>query len=230
MTSSKSNLFGAIFDWDGVIIDSAKLHEQSWHALARELRRTIVPGSFLRGFGMKSAQIIRGIHGWSDDPAEISRLTNRKEALYREFVRQYPIAPLPGVVEWLQQLQEAAIPCAIASSTPRLNIEVVLDRLGLTNQFDAIVAAEDVEQGKPNPEVFLKAAAKLGLPPERCVVFEDAQVGLQAAHAGGMKAIAVTTTHSPDELAAADLVVHRLDELTPATIAKLLSNLSLPNE
>jgi len=102
--------FGAIFDWDGVIIDSARLHEQSWHRLAAELGTAIAPTSFIRGFGMKSAQIIEQIHRWASEPDEVARLTNRKEALYREIVRQSEIAPLPGVVEWLARLHAAGVP------------------------------------------------------------------------------------------------------------------------
>jgi beta-phosphoglucomutase family hydrolase len=211
--------FGAIFDWDGVIIDSARLHEQSWRALAKELGTTIAPDSFKRGFGMKSAQIIAQIHRWATTPEEVARLADRKEALYREIVAHSGIAPLPGVVEWLHRLKEAGTSCAIASSTPRLNIEAVLDRIGLRDRFDTIVSAEDVVHGKPNPEVFLKAAERMEMPPKKCVVFEDAYVGIEAAHAAGMKVVAVATTHSADELRAADMVVRRLDELSIETLA-----------
>jgi beta-phosphoglucomutase family hydrolase len=214
--------FGAIFDWDGVIIDSARLHEQSWHRLAAELGKTIAPESFIRGFGMKSARIIEEIHGWATEPAEVSRLTNRKEALYREIAAQSEIAPLPGVVEWLHRLNEAGVPCAVASSTHRLNIAAVLDRIGLATAFREIISAEDVVYGKPNPEVFEKAAARLGVPAKRCVVFEDAHVGIEAAHAAGMKVVAVTTTHPAEQLSAADLVVRRLDELTVEQVASVL--------
>jgi beta-phosphoglucomutase family hydrolase len=214
-------LFGAIFDWDGVIIDSGKLHEQSWQRLAQELGRPIAPGSFIRGFGMKSARIIEEIHGWAKEPAEVSRLTNRKEAIYREIAAQSEIAPLPGVAEWLQRLREAGVPCAVASSTHRLNIEVVLERIGLRKAFREIISAEDVVHGKPNPEVFEKAAARLGVAAKRSVVFEDAHVGIEAAHAAGMKVVAVTTTHPAGQLAAADLVVRRLDELTIEQVAAL---------
>ena len=110
---------------------------------------------------MKSARIIEEIHGWAKEPAEVARLTNRKEALYREIVSQSEIAPLPGVVEWLHRLREAGVPCAVASSTQRLNIDAVLDRIGLRQAFREIVSAEDVVHGKPNPEVFLKAAERL---------------------------------------------------------------------
>lgn len=213
--------WGAIFDWDGVIIDSAALHEQSWHRLARELGTTIGPDSFIRGFGMKSARIIEEIHRWSHDPTEIARLTNRKEALYREIVDQSDIAPLPGVVEWLHRLAEAGVACAVASSTHRLNIDAVLSRIGLQDAFRAIVSAEDVLHGKPNPEVFLKAAEKLALAATRCVVFEDAHVGIEAAHAAGMKVVAVANTHPAAELSAADLVVRRLDHLSIEQVTAL---------
>jgi beta-phosphoglucomutase family hydrolase len=215
-------LFGAIFDWDGVIIDSARLHEQSWHRLASELGTEIAPDSFLRGFGMKSAQIIEQIHRWSTDPEEIARLTNRKEALYREIVAESEIAPLPGVVEWLHRLKEAEIPAAVASSTQRANIEAVLARLGLQEAFQAIVSAEDVVHGKPDPDVFLKAAERLKMPPRKCVVFEDAHVGIEAGHAAGMKVVAVATTHSPEELREADVVVKRLDDLSLEKLGALV--------
>lgn len=213
--------FGAIFDWDGVIIDSGKLHARSWQLLAAELGQVVAPDSFIRGFGMKSERIVREIHQWASEPAEVSQLTNRKEALYRELVAQGDIAPLPGVVEWLHRLSDAGIPCAVASSTSRQNIDAVLHRIGLKEAFLEIVSAEDVVQGKPNPEVFLKAAERLGITPARSVVFEDAHVGIEAAHAAAMKVVAVATTHSLEELLDADLVVRRLDELSVEQVAAL---------
>ena len=221
MSSGAQPSFGAIFDWDGVIIDSASLHEQSWHRLAAELGKTIAPGSFIRGFGMKSARIVEEIHHWANEPEEIARLVKRKEALYREIVARSDIAPLPGVVEWLHRLHEANVPCAVASSTERLNIDAVLKRIGLEETFAAIVSAEDVVHGKPSPEVFLKAAERLQLAPEHCVVFEDAYVGIEAGHAAGMRVVAVTTTHSMEELKAADIVVRRLDELAVEQLASV---------
>ncbi|HEY3663846.1 MAG TPA: HAD family phosphatase [Chthoniobacterales bacterium] len=222
MTSRSLAPFGAIFDWDGVIIDSGKLHARSWQMLAAELGKTIAPDSFIRGFGMKSSRIIEEIHGWAKEPSEVARLTNRKEALYRELVGQANIAPLSGVVEWLDRLNAAGIPCAVASSTQRANIDAVLNRIGLQEAFCEIISAEDVVHGKPNPEVFQKAAARLGITPARSVVFEDAHVGIEAAHAADMKVIAVATTHPLEELLEADLVVRRLDELTVEQVAALL--------
>lgn len=206
MSSREEPRFAAIFDWDGVIIDSGQLHAQSWRLLASELGQPIAPDSFIRGFGMKSARIIAEIHGWAKDPAEIARLEHRKEALYREIVARSEMTPLPGVVEWLGRLGSAGVPCAVASSTHRLNIDVVLDRIGLKHSFREIISAEDVEHGKPNPEVFEKAAERLGIAAGRCVVFEDAHVGIEAGHAAGMKVVAVATTHAIEQLSAADLL------------------------
>jgi beta-phosphoglucomutase family hydrolase len=210
--------WAAIFDWDGVIMDSSRQHEQSWEQLAREQQRLLPPGFFKRSFGMKNERIIPELLGWTNDPARVRTLSDRKEEIYRELIRHDRIAPLPGVREWLDALRAAAVPCAIGSSTPRANIECVIDALKLRDYFQAAVTGEDVTHGKPNPEVFLLAARKLGVPPARCVVFEDAHVGLAAARAGGMKAVGVATTHPAESLRDADRVVRRLDELSVAEV------------
>jgi beta-phosphoglucomutase family hydrolase len=211
---SDQGSIGAIFDWDGVIIDSSSHHEESWERLAKETGYQLPAGHFKKGFGMKNEFIIPNLLHWTSDPAEVNRLSLRKEALYREIVVEWGLKPLPGVVAWLDQLRDAGISCAIGSSTHRLNIETGLALIGLRERFHAIITAEDVSHGKPDPEVFLKAAGRLGVAPERSVVFEDALVGIEAAHRGGMKVIAVATTNSIDLLKDADLAVHRLDELT----------------
>jgi beta-phosphoglucomutase family hydrolase len=212
---------GAIFDWDGVVIDSSAAHEVSWDRLAQEQRRPLPPGHFKEGFGRKSEYIIRNILGWTQDPGEARRLSARKEELYREVVVERGIAPLPGVREFLARLRDSAIPCAVGSSTERKNIDTILALIGLGGFFSAIVSADDVTIGKPNPQVFLLAAQQIGVPAARCVVFEDALVGLEAARAGGMKAVGVATTHPPEGLVGADRVVRRLDELSLADLRKL---------
>jgi len=212
--------WGAIFDWDGVIIDSSRQHEESWERLAREVGKPLPEGHFKAGFGRKNEFIIPNILRWEDDPAKVRQLSLRKEELYREIVLEKGLEPLPGVRTWLARLAAAAVPCAIGSSTHRRNIEVSLDVLGLRGFFREIVSAEDVSHGKPDPEVFLKAAEKISVPPNRAVVFEDAHVGIEAAHRAGMRVIAVATTNPLAELGKADLAVERLDELDVAKIAE----------
>jgi HAD superfamily hydrolase (TIGR01509 family) len=206
--------WGAIFDWDGVLINSAKHHKESWERLAKEEKRPLPPNHFERGFGMKNEKIIPDVLGWQVSSSEMDRLSLRKEELYRESLKQLGIQPLPGVIEWLKILAEAHVPCVIGSSTHLANINLGLELTGLRPHFSKIVSAEDVHHGKPHPEVFLIAAQKIARDPKKCVVFEDAHVGIAAARAGGMKVVAVATTHPASELKSADQVVARLDELS----------------
>jgi HAD superfamily hydrolase (TIGR01509 family) len=217
--AAPSATWGALFDWDGVIIDSSRHHEESWERLAREERRALPPDHFTKGFGRKNEFIIPQLLKWTDEPAAIRRISLRKEALYREVVAEWGLEPLPGVRVWLERLRDAGVPCAIGSSTHRANIDLSLGLIGLAEFFSGIVTAEDVSVGKPDPEVFVKAARSIDRAPERCVVFEDAFVGIEAARAGGMKVIGVATTHPAAELAMTDRAVHQLDELQPAELA-----------
>jgi beta-phosphoglucomutase family hydrolase len=214
---------GAIFDWDGVIVDSSSHHEESWERLAKETRLTLPEGHFRKGFGMKNEFIIPNLLNWSNRAQEIRQLSLRKEELYREILLEWGIRPLPGVIEWLTELRQHGVRCAIGSSTHRLNIHTSLTVLGFEDWFAAIVTAEDVSHGKPDPEVFLTAAEQIGIDPSHCVVFEDAFVGIEAAHRGGMKVVAVATTNPIEALKAADLAVHRLDELSVDQIAALIA-------
>jgi HAD superfamily hydrolase (TIGR01509 family) len=214
---------GAIFDWDGVLIDSSAYHEASWERLAKERGLPLPEGHFKRGFGMKNEVVIPKILQWGDQPELVQELSLRKEALYREIILERGISTLPGAREWLEQLRENGVPCIIGSSTHRLNIEVTLQVLGLKEFFVSIVSAEDVSHGKPDPEVFLVAASRIDRPPAQCVVFEDALVGIEAAHRGGMKVVAVASTNPFEALKDADIVVHRLDELSVPQLEKLVA-------
>ena len=209
--------FAAIFDWDGVIINSEEFHRQGWVLLAKELGRELPAGYFERSFGRKNVEIIPELLGWSHDPVEIVELARRKEALYREIVTREGIEALPGVLIWLKRLADAGIPCGIGSSTARANIDHSLAQIGCSEFFCTVVSAEDVKLGKPEPEVFLTVARRLGVGPENCIVFEDALVGLEAARRAGMKRVAVATTNPAAALQDhADRVVEQLDELTVA--------------
>jgi HAD superfamily hydrolase (TIGR01509 family) len=214
---------GAIFDWDGVLIDSSAYHEAAWERLAKERGLPLPDGHFKRGFGMKNEVVIPKILQWGDQPGLVQELSLRKEALYREIILERGISTLPGAREWLEQLRENGVPCIIGSSTHRLNIEVTLQVLGLKDFFVSIVSAEDVSHGKPDPEVFLVAASRIDRPPAQCVVFEDALVGIEAAHRGGMKVVAVASTNPFEALKDADIVVHRLDELSVPQLEKLVA-------
>jgi len=209
---------GAIFDWDGVIINSAAQHEASWDRLAKECGKALPENHFKRGFGMKNEVIIPELLRWTSVPTEIRLLSLRKEAIYREIVREKGMTALTGVEPWLRMLQAEGIPCVIGSSTHRENITTTLDVLGLKEFFADIVTSEDVKRGKPDPEVFLTAARRIGVEPADAIVFEDALVGITAAHAAGMRVVAVATTEPHDKLTHADWIVNRLDELSVAQL------------
>lgn len=205
--------FAAIFDWDGVIIDSSAHHEESWKRLAHENGLILPQDHFLKGFGMKNEVIIPTILNWTQNPQEIQKLSLRKEEHYRNIIQEWGLEPLRGLRILLDRLMDVGIPCGIGSSTHRLNITTSLQFLGLTKYFRALVTAEDVSYGKPDPEVFLKVSEALGFEAEHCVVLEDAPMGIEAALAAKMRAVGITTTHSKATLSQAHLVIRRLDEL-----------------
>jgi beta-phosphoglucomutase family hydrolase len=205
--------WGALFDWDGVIIDSSRPHEQAWYILAEREGRVCPEGFFPKSFGMKNEKVIPELLKWTNDPAEIHRLSLAKEAIYREIIKKEGVTLLPGVLTWLRKLKERGIKSSIASSTIRENIECALEILKIREYFDAIVSGEDVKHGKPDPEVFLLAAKKIGKKPEECVVFEDAHVGIEAGLKAGMKVVALATTHPPHTLRNAHIVVYSFNDL-----------------
>ncbi|MEO6569679.1 MAG: HAD family phosphatase [Opitutaceae bacterium] len=223
LDSKDLSAIGVIFDWDGVIIDSSKQHEESWERLALEERKPLPPGHFKAGFGKKNEWIIPTLLKWADAPEEIRRLSLRKEALYRDIILEKGLSALPGVHHLLERLRAARVPTCIGSSTHRENITTILGVLGFEGLFGGMVTSEDVIHGKPHPDVFLKAAAKNARLPERCVVFEDAFAGIAAARAGGMKVVGVATTHTPGELVEkVDRVVVHVGDLTVADLHTLV--------
>jgi beta-phosphoglucomutase family hydrolase len=214
---------GVIFDWDGVVIDSSAQHERSWEILSEEISKPLPEGHFKKGFGKKNEVIIPEILRWANDPADIRRLADRKEEIYRELVRQSGVQILPGARELLDALRLEKIPRAIGSSTPRKNLEAIFSATGLGKFFDAVVCGDDVVNGKPAPDVFLLAAQKLSLAPADCLVIEDAHAGIEAARRAGIPVLAVATTNPIGDLDAADGAVESLAAATPSVLREIHS-------
>ncbi len=187
--------FSAIFDWDGVVIDSSSAHRISWEVLAKRKNLPFPDGIFKKTFGQTNKYVIPHVFKWASDEKEIDKIAEEKEALYREICALNGIDMIEGVREFLQKLKSAGISCAIGSSAPLRNLKMALDVLKLNEYFSAISSAEDVKQSKPAPDVFLIAAQKLGVNPQTCVVFEDSEHGIEAARSAGMKKVALATTH-----------------------------------
>lgn len=215
VTSDKP-VAGFLFDWDGVVVDSSAQHEESWERLAKQESLSLFEGHFKLGFGKRNQLIIPEILKWTDDPQEIERLGDQKEIHYRQIIRETGIEPLPGVRAFVESLGRRGLPYAVGSSTPRENIEAVMAGAGMEGLFETIVAAGDVRKGKPDPEVFLKAAEGIRVPPERCVVFEDSISGVEAGLAGGMSVVGLTTTNDRERMrqAGAFLVKDSFEEIS----------------
>lgn len=220
---------GVVFDLDGVLIDSHDQHERSWFQLAAEIGKPLTKEQFKKSFGMRNVMCIPHVFHWAapDDHAAIASLGDRKEELYRELIAADGIEPLPGVVALLESLKEAGIPISLGSSTSRKNIEVCFATTGLDRFFGTnLTGAEDVANGKPAPDVFLEAARKIDRAPSRCLVIEDAHVGVEAAIAAGMKVLVVTTTHPRESFAGLTTarIVDSLTEVDSSAIREILNS------
>ncbi|HSH08959.1 MAG TPA: HAD family phosphatase [Oceanipulchritudo sp.] len=216
--------WGVIFDWDGVVVDSSEAHKMSWERLAAEINQPIPANHMELGFGKKNTTIIPDILGWTREPEHVTQLSNRKEALYRELLATGHGEVLPGARELLEELASEGIACAVGSSTDRANIEQAIRQFALNGYFAGIAAAEDCVDGKPAPDVFLAAAAKIGIPPQQCIVIEDAPYGIEAARRAGMKSVGLLTSHKPSTMSDADLVIPDLSHIGAAQLKSLLDS------
>jgi beta-phosphoglucomutase len=207
---------GVLWDMDGTLVDTAELHYEAWRATCRKRSRDLTLAEFFATFGRRNDEVIPLLFGEAAQDA-VAAIGFEKEELYRAAVVEHGVELLRGAPEALARFAAAGRAQAIASSAPRANIEQILTQTRAGSYFGAMIGGEDVRRGKPDPEVFLTAAAALGLAAVDCLVLEDAPAGVQAAKAAGMRCIAVTfRSHhtAPDLLAAgADRVIADLTEL-----------------
>src|ERR1700723_57856 len=186
-----------LWDMDGTLVDSADYHWQAWRDTMTREGHPVSHEQFLATFGQRNDSILRQWLGAQVTAELIERVGDAKEAIYRQHVRQQGIEPLSGVSDWVSRLHQQGWRQAIASAAPRENVTTILEALRNADYFEAIVSAEDVHRGKPDPEVFLVAAAKLDVPPSHCIVGDDALHGIEAARAAGMKSIGATRSGKP---------------------------------
>jgi HAD superfamily hydrolase (TIGR01509 family) len=217
--------FLAIFDHDGVLVDSLDFHQQAWLELGRRTGLNFTQEFIHETFGMTNYSILRLLLGDSETDTELEHYSLLKEECYRDVARG-AIRLMDGVQPVLDELSFHRVKLAIGSSGPRANLELTVSECGLKGRFAAIASLEDVTQGKPDPMVFLVAAFKANCRPARSVVFEDAPVGIQAARSAGMYAVGVTTTHPAQALeeAGADQIV---DSLIGYDVAELIDRLRM---
>ena len=216
MTGSKA----VLWDMDGTLVDSEELHWIAWRTTMANEGIAITHEQFLSTFGQRNDSIVPTWLGSAATVERIERIGQAKEELYRLLVRRVGVAPESGVATWLDRLHKHGWQQAIASAAPRANIDAVLEALSVKHVFQGIVSAEDVHRGKPDPEVYLLAASRVGVPAGRCIVVEDAGAGIEGARRAGMRSIGIS--HNCKDLQA-DVVVESLDLLEPDCFDRLLN-------
>jgi len=199
-----------LWDMDGTIIHSAEYHWLAWHHVLKSEGYPLTYEEFADTFGQRNDAILHRYFGADFPFDDIERIAEAKESHYRHLIQTRGITLLPGTQRWFEQLKRQGWRQALASAAPRKNINTILDVLSIREYFDAVVSAEDVERGKPDPQVFITAATRVRVPVRCCIVVEDAPAGIEAAHRAQMYAIGLRTTHSN---LVADWVVDTLEEL-----------------
>lgn len=213
---------GIIFDMDGVLVDSADAHWLSWRQLVRECGASISRSQFQETFGLQNRDIIGRLLGEVDNN-RIARLADRKEAIYRDIVRN-SVPAIAGAAELVRELNARGVRLAVGSSGPRANIDLILQAMNIEDAIGVIVSSEIVQRGKPAPDVFQIACERLKLPPNRCAVVEDAPAGIQAAKSAGCAAVAVLMHHPKEAFRDADLIVEHIGDLSADQLIDLATN------
>jgi len=211
-----------VFDMDGVLIDSGAHHRAAWQALLEEIgEEPAHPEPWRLTIGRPSEEAVPLLLNRRLSDYEVRQLARRKRNLYVDFARA-GLVTVPGVSRFVVDLARRRVPRAVGTSASGYDVHHLLARAGLLRYFDVIVTADDVTYGKPDPEVYLLAAARLRVAPERCLVFEDSLVGVQAARRAGMRAVGVTTAHTEDELvnAGAESAVADFEQVEWPAIAR----------
>lgn len=208
----------ALFDMDGTLVANSPVHVRAFEIFCARYGVKDWREKLSRAFGMGNDDIMRRVM-----PAEVIRekgltaLADEKEAIYREIYAP-DIRPVEGLEKLLIKLRAAGIRCAVGSSGCRTNVDFVLDKCHIGSYFDAIISGDRVTHCKPDPEIYLTAAAALGVAPDRCVVFEDAEAGIESAHRAGAGRIVALTTTLPRAVleaeTAADLIIDTFDDVT----------------
>jgi HAD superfamily hydrolase (TIGR01509 family) len=211
-----------LFDLNGTMIHDMDFHLEVWNKILNEdLKAGLTLAQVKQQMYGKNHELLDRVFGKGTlDEETISRYSQRKEDLYQELYRPH-LALIPGLEDLLRKAGNSGVSMAIGSAATRFSIDFVLDNLDLRSYFKAIVGAEDVSRSKPDPEVFLKGAELLGIEPESCIVFEDVPKGAEAALNAGMKAIIVTTTHSPEEFAQYPNILFFIEDYTDPRLTSL---------
>lgn len=210
-----------IFDMDGTLVDNMRFHTEAWGKMLAENGVEMNAHDFLvKTAGKTNREIMPTVfEGISDE--RITELGERKEALYQELFLPHRAA-VAGALRFLEEARELGVKMAVATAAPVVNVEFILDGLDLRKYFQAVTTAADIRNGKPDPEIFLKSAEKLGVEPQNCLVFEDAVGGFEAAHRARMQSIGIATVNSIEEILRLDSVVEAHADFLQLNVQELI--------
>ena len=218
--------WGVVFDVDGTMVSNTAYHRQAWFELCARYGISMTHEAYhIKIHARSNDQIVPNLFGPEVDERFIRKIELEKESLYQELFRPV-MRETPGLTDLLAALNQAGIPCGAASNSPKANVDFVLDGLGIRGHFSAIFCRDDVAVGKPDPELLLRTAARLNLPPNRCLVIEDSVSGFAAARNAGMPYVVITAGGDPSELAQAQdarQICEDFTTLTPDTLAVLIN-------
>jgi len=200
------NFQAVLFDMDGVVVDNLPYHVDAWLLFCERKGIPLTREIFYRELnGMNSKDTFEWFYKREMTRAEVEVLEEEKELIYRDFYREH-IKPANGLLVFLKKLRAHDIKTALATSAGPGNIDFIVDGLGIRDQFDAIIGGAEVQKGKPDPEIYRKAASLVGVEPAACWVIEDSLQGIAAGQAAGMRVVGISTSHTPEELAHTDVV------------------------
>lgn len=216
MKNENNSGWAVIFDVDGTMVDNASFHENAWIEFGKLHNLPITPEFYRKNIHSKSNDKIICSLFEDADPEQAEQIAEEKEDIYRRTFKPH-IREIPGLITLLKQLEKLGVPCAAASNSPKGNVDLVLDELGVSRYFQAVTHRQEVSRGKPDPTIFLITAEKLNMPPERCVVLEDSISGFKAADAANMPCVAITSAADPDCIANAYLAKQMHNDFTTLT-------------
>jgi beta-phosphoglucomutase family hydrolase len=207
-----------IFDMDGTIVDNRSYHLKAWLEFTRRQGVPLTEEDYIEQYqGRSNQELMPDMLGRSISKEEFPGLVDEKEGIYRDLYKD--VQAVGGFLPLFDEIKKRGLKTGLATTGYEKNRKHVLGQLGIMNEFDVIVGVEDVEKGKPDPEIYLKTAKKLGVDPESCLVFEDSIPGVRSAKSAGMKVMAITTSHAPEKLKEADQTI---EDFTQVAISRFL--------
>jgi beta-phosphoglucomutase len=214
-----------LFDVDGTLVDNMPAHLKAWVKYLKFFGITDSDEQiFINISGKTTKEVLNYYFGNELTPQQVKDRSYEKETLYKQIYLP-EMCEISGLTSLLNQARNLGVPMAIGSAGGIDNIKFVINNLKIADYFDVVISGGDVKHGKPDPEIFLKAASKLGVEPQKCLVFEDSLAGLEGAYNAGMKAVAITTGHPAEELDCLSSVIKVVDDFRDLDLESLLQKL-----